>query len=108
MAEQTDKKDAEAKKKEAAAAKKKEKEAKKRVAAKDLFKFKADPEKKLAPQAAGILGIIKAAGKKGMTREELVAGMEGVITTRQTMSRILAYYQKPLVEAEAIEVKKAE
>ena len=51
---------------------------------------------KLAPQAQGILNIIKEAGT--INRTDLVAAMVGVVTTRQPMGRILSYYQKKLVE----------
>lgn len=56
------------------------------------------PDKKIAPQAAVIVNIVKAAGKNGITRGELVKSMEGVVQTRQPQERIFAYYQKMLVE----------
>lgn len=53
--------------------------------------------KKLAPQAQGIVNTLEAAGKNGLTRAELVKNLEGVIQTRQPITRILSYYQKDLV-----------
>ena len=82
-------------------------EAKASAAAGDKFTFAGEPTSKLAPQAQGIVNIIKEAGKKGCSRAELVAAMEGVITTRQPMQRILAYYQKQLIEVGAVTFTKA-
>lgn len=76
------------------------------AASKDVFVYKADLTKG-APQAKGIVNILKAAGKP-MTRADLVAKMNGVITTRQPLGRILSYYQKDLVAAGAITMSKAE
>lgn len=81
--------------------KKAAKEAAARVAENDKFYFVGKPvegAKKPAPQAQGIINIIEAAGKPGITRSELVKSMEGVITTKQPLGRILSYYQKPLIE----------
>lgn len=77
-----------------------------RVAQGDRFTFVADLAKG-APQAKGIVNILKAAGPKGMTRTELTAAMKGVITTRQPEGRILSYYQKDLMEAGAITIVQA-
>lgn len=66
----------------------------------DLFKSNLpQPEVKVAPQAAAIAKIVEAAGTKGITRKDLVAQMDGIVTTRQPMARILSYYQKLLVES---------
>jgi hypothetical protein len=74
-----------------------------------IFKFTGtEPTCKLAPQAAGIVNILKEAGDTGLSRDDLVAAMEGVITSKQPLSRILAYYQKLLVESEAVEIVDAE
>ena len=70
----------------------------------DTFTYVGEPEKNLPPQAAAILNIVKEAGKKGISRKDLVAAMEGVVTTRQPLSRILTYYQKRLVEEECVEL----
>lgn len=74
-----------------------------RVAQGDRFTFVADLAKG-APQAKGIVNILKAAGPKGMTRTELTAAMKGVITTRQPEGRILSYYQKDLMASGAITI----
>ena len=82
-------------------------EAKERAAASDNFKFLADPDTKLAPQAQAIVNIVKEAGKKGIVRSELLKAMEEVVTTRQPIQRILAYYQKKIQEVGAVEMTKA-
>jgi hypothetical protein len=51
---------------------------------------------KLAPQLQVIVNTLEAAGKEGMTREELVKALDGVITTRQPVGRIVSYYQKDM------------
>lgn len=59
----------------------------------DVLTFVKDigaEEKKLAPQAAQILAIIKAAGK--ISRKDCVAAMNGVVTSKQPLERILGYY----------------
>lgn len=63
---------------------------------------------KIAPQAAGIVSTVEAAGKDGITRKELVELLDTVIETRQPVSRILTYYQKMLVEKGFLRVDKAE
>lgn len=93
---------------EAAAAKAAEKAERVRKAQGDTFKFVKEPEAKLPPQAQGIVNLVKAAGKKGITRKDLVEAMEGVIETRQPLGRILTYYQKRLTEIGAVEMTKAE
>lgn len=88
------------KKQEAAA---KATEAKVSKAEAQVFKATGnEPSKKLAPQAQGILNILKQAGKDGLTRVQLVEAMNGVITTKQPESRILSYYQKLLVDSGAV------
>jgi hypothetical protein len=52
--------------------------------------------KKLAPQAQNIVNILQAKKGKPLTREALVAAMNGVVESKQPLSRILAYYQKEL------------
>jgi len=86
---------------------------KERKALKDHFTFLTEVdadgnEIKLPPQAKGILNILKAAKKKGLSRENLVAAMDGVIETRQPLGRILSYYQKKLVECGAVDFVKFE
>ena len=80
-------------------------EAREQMRAKDRFVYLKESEKKLAPQAQGIVNILKEAGEAGMSREELTNAMKGVIVTRQPEGRILSYYQKSLVECGAIEIK---
>jgi hypothetical protein len=61
-----------------------------------------EPSCKMPPQALGILNIIKEA--KTIGRTDLVSAMDGVIQTKQPLTRILAYYQKLLLESGAVEV----
>ena len=79
-------------------------EARDAAQAKDKFVYVKEPEKKFAPQAMGILEILKKAGKKGLSRVELVKAMDGVITSRQPLGRILSYYQKALAESGCVEL----
>jgi hypothetical protein len=53
--------------------------------------------KKIAPQLQVIANTLEAAGEAGLTRAELVKNLEGVITTRQPIGRIVTYYQKDIV-----------
>jgi hypothetical protein len=80
-------------------------EAREAARSKDVFVYVKESEKKLAPQAAGIVNILKEAGKRGLTRVDLVTAMKGVITTRQPEGRILSYYQKSLVDCGAVEIR---
>lgn len=79
-------------------------EAKEARRAKDVFKYQGEAENKLPPQAQGIVNILKEAGKKGLSRAEIVEAMTGVIETRQPVGRILTYYQKRLVEEGCITI----
>lgn len=65
-----------------------------------------DPSKKVAPQAQVIINTIEAAGPGGVTREELVKNLTGVLVTQQPPSRILSYYQKLIVQVGAVEMTK--
>lgn len=76
--------------------------------AKDRFFYVEEPEKAPAPQAQGIINILKEAKKKGLSRPELVANMEGKIETRQPLGRILSYYSKALIASGAIRVETSE
>lgn len=81
-------------------------QAREAAAAKDRFvSTGAEPTKRIPPQALGIVNIIKAAGKDGISREELVKQMTGVIQTRQPVGRILTYYQKLIQEVGAVKVQ---
>lgn len=55
------------------------------------------PEGKGAPQARGILEIVKAAGKDGIAREDVVKTMEKAIKTNMDRSRLLSYYTSRMV-----------
>lgn len=86
------------------------KEAAQRAAENDRFVYAGkvvEGAKKLAPQAQNIVNLIQAAGKKGITRSELVKGMEGVVTTRQPLGRILSYYQKEIQEKGHVTMERA-
>lgn len=77
-------------------------------AGKDVFVFlshKPNDENKVAPQVTVILNVMEKAGKAGITRKDLVAGLEGVIATRQPISRIVSFYQKSLVERGLAEIR---
>ncbi len=65
----------------------------------DTFKFVkpvAEGEK-LAPQARVIVNVLSE-HKAGITREDLSKALDGKLTTRQPIGRIVTYYQKLLVE----------
>jgi hypothetical protein len=63
--------------------------------------------KKLAPQAQLIVDVIEAAGAGGITREGLNEKLVPAgLKTRQSVGRIVTYYQKSLVEAGTITIAK--
>lgn len=62
-------------------------------------------DKKLPPQAQGIVNILIANGPT--KRAELTKAMEGIIVTRQPMGRILTYYQKRLEQDGFVTITKA-
>lgn len=65
----------------------------------DIFKgVDPQPTGKIAPQAQQIANLVVAAGKNGITRDDLIKKMDGVVVTRQPQGRILSYYQKALIE----------
>lgn len=81
-----------------------------RAASNDKFVYLGkvvEGAKKLAPQAEQIVNLIQAAGKTGITREALVKKMEGVVTTKQPLSRILGYYQKEIQDKGHVTCTKA-
>lgn len=53
--------------------------------------------KRVAPQLQVIADVLAVCGENGTTRKDLVAALEGKLTTRQPIGRILSYYQKDLV-----------
>lgn len=63
-----------------------------------------EPAKKLAPQAMVIINTVRAAGKEGISRKNLITNLKGVLVTRQPEGRIVTYYQKALKESGAIEI----
>lgn len=63
--------------------------------------------KKLAPQAQVIVNAIQAAGKAGISRKDLIANLDGVLTTKQPIGRIVSYYQKSLVDTGHVELRNA-
>jgi len=86
-----------------------DKAAKDAAVAKDRFVFVKDPEGKIAPQAQVIINAIKGAGAKGVTREELIRGLEGKLTTTQPIGRVVSYYQRLLTqETGAVRINTAE
>jgi len=67
----------------------------------------AEGTKTLAPQAQTIVNAIQATGKGGITRSDLVKSLDGVITTRQPIGRIVSYYQKLITETGHVEIRPA-
>lgn len=53
---------------------------------------------KLAPQARVIVNVLHAQPNARATRDELCKALEGKLTTRQPIGRIVTYYQKMLTE----------
>jgi hypothetical protein len=53
--------------------------------------------KRVAPQLQVIADVLAVCGEAGTTRADLVTALEGKLTTRQPISRIVSYYQKDLV-----------
>lgn len=87
------------------------KEAREREAKKDMFTYLGkvlDGAKKLPPQAQAIVNILQAAGDKGLTRQALTEEMNGVVVSRQSLGRILSYYQKQLVDEGYVTFRKSE
>ena len=50
------------------------------------------PAKALAPQALVIFNIIHEAGDRGISKNELVGNLKGILKTKQPVERVLAYY----------------
>lgn len=67
-------------------------------------------DEKMAPQMKGIVESIREAHgiDKELTVDEVVAAMEGNITTRQPLARIFGYYAPKLEELELIKVTRSE
>lgn len=66
-----------------------------------------EPKEKLAPQAMVILNGVRAAGKSGVKRSELIKNITGVLVTKQPVGRIISYYQKELVASGALTLEKS-
>lgn len=86
---------------------------------KDTFRF-VKPYTKNTPQCKVIVNVLQAdleafkadpknKGKKypGISRNDLVAKLKGVLVTRQPEGRILSYYQKDLANDGAISIDKS-
>lgn len=71
-------------------------------------KVKLTDDIKLPPQERVIVALIQEAGKAGISRKDLIAAMDGKVTTRQPLERILGYYQNDMVARELIVVEKKE
>lgn len=84
-----------------AAAAKPDKAQREQAAKNDRFVFVKDPDAALRvpPQARTILNAVKAAGKDGISRGDLVSLLEkgNALNTRQPVGRIITYYQPLLV-----------
>jgi hypothetical protein len=75
-----------------------------KAAAQTVKFLKAAQEKELPKQAAVILDAVKSAGKSGTSVGELVAGLNGVLETKQPPAAIWAFYRKRLIEGGFISV----
>jgi hypothetical protein len=65
------------------------------------------PNGKIPPQAQVILNTLEAAGKDGISRQDLVKSLTGVLVTRQPVGRIVSYYQKLIQSVGAAKVSAA-
>lgn len=76
----------------------------------DLFvkvkEYQEDTSKRIAPQMKLIIETVQNA-EKGITREALEKTLTGKMVTRQPVGRVVAYYQKPMIDLGAITVQKA-
>lgn len=74
------------------------------------FKRELAEGEKLAPQAKAIISsaIEQYGVDVEVTVAQVVAAMEGNVTTRQPLERIFGYYAPKLLEAELISVTRAE
>ena len=66
-----------------------------------VYRFNRDPieGEKISPQAEVILSTIKGAGADGITRGELIEQLSELLTTKQPVARVLAFYQPKMVES---------
>lgn len=73
-----------------------------------IYAFTRQPgeeDKKLAPQAKVILDTLEAAGGP-LTKSQLLESLQGKIQTVQPVERILAFYQKCLIEGNYMSMQK--
>lgn len=78
-----------------------------RLSDKYRFIFVSDSGKRLAPQAEAIINIVRNSGKEGITRLDLIEEMKRQMPARQPHSRILAFYQRKLIEEARLKLQKA-
>jgi hypothetical protein len=64
-----------------------------------------EPSTKMPQQCKQIIGLLSAAENKTMTKEALLAAMVPIITTRQPIERILAFYQSRLVSGNWVRIE---
>ena len=99
-------------KKPAAKAPKEKKAAKPKTKSVKTYVYANDPEEgsKIAPQLQIIIGHIKAAGKSGISYDNLVKAVEAdeKFQTRQPVGRVITYYTPTLVDKKIVEVTKVE
>ena len=69
------------------------------------YRFISVPELPLAKQAKAILAIIEDAGEIG--KQELLTLISQRLSSRQTPTRLLSYYQGSLIKTGAIEAIKS-
>jgi hypothetical protein len=65
------------------------------------------PNGKIPPQAMVIINGVEAGGKDGISRENLIKGITGILVTKQPVGRIVSYYQKLIQECGAVTIKAA-
>jgi hypothetical protein len=80
---------------------------KSRLSAKDVFvAIKGGGEDvKLSPQAKQIMAALEGGS---LTRPKLIEKLKTTVTTRQPVERILAYYQKSLIEGGLVRIENPE
>ena len=85
--------------------------AKARASSRDIFVYRGkirEGTKRLPPQAQTIVNAIEAAGIQGISRQELLEVLRGTLYTSLPENRVLAYYQKTLIDRGYIELIKAD
>ena len=69
---------------------------------------KLTEDDKLPKQMKVLFDVLANAGKKGLTRDEWAKQLEGVIETRQPITRIIGYYQSQMESRGMITITKSE